>query len=257
MSNKREKDLWKELDKLAFWASALAIAVFAASYFIIAGTAPSEDSFWAIVRTFALDIIANLIPTFLLFAGSYALLRRIQILKAQRETEDLSEELASKVATRVVQTLADSVSRDASSSDWGMPRKPLSEDDKFRLMVSGEFEITKKYFDAESTPQKIVIQFTNRGNNVIHIEKVKFSATMDLKDTALLTSYRKEEGGRYIIVPFDNSKAEVLPGQDFVVEMHLAQRWESDAMSGLAGRWGYLKPDVTYSGQSVQLFYPI
>jgi len=248
MSEQREKDLWKELDRLAFLVSVLAVIILTIAYFIIAWTVPGADAL-NIAREFALEVIANLIPTFLLFAGAYALFRRIQTMKSDREIE----ELTSKVTAKVIQALVDTAPPSASTPN----SESLSEQDRFSLTVSGEFEITDKHFDDASSPQRIVVQFTNRGNNIIRVQKVKFSATRDLPDTALLTSYRKESGGRYIIIPFEPEDAEVLPGQDFVVELCLAQKWERNRINGLMGKLGYLKPDVIYNEQPVGLFYAI
>ncbi len=254
MSNDREKSLWKELDTLAFLASTVAIVILTVAYFIIGGTKPSEENMWSLARTFALDIIANLIPAFLLFAGAYAFFRRIQALRSDQETE----ELASRVSDKILERLKE---KETNVVADGMPPKSapeLEEDKELEHAISREFEITTKYFNDASDPQRIVVRFTNRGNNVIRVEKVKYSDTgLGLPALALLTSYRKEGGGHAILIPFASDKAEVLPGQNFIVELCLAQKWERDTINGWAGKWGYLKPDVVYNGQSVELFYSI
>ena len=98
MSNNREKNLWKEMDRLAFWASIAAIVILTVIYFAIGRMKPDEESIWSTACVFVLDIIANLIPVLLLFMGSYALLRRIQAFRTEQETEELASKIASKVA---------------------------------------------------------------------------------------------------------------------------------------------------------------
>ena len=115
MSGNREKEVWKELDRLTFLASIVAIVILVAIYFIIGEMKPSEESIWNTVKVFVQDIIINLIPVFLLFMGSYAVFRRIQTLRSERETEDL----ASKVAFKVVEVLRETntLTEDAPASD--------------------------------------------------------------------------------------------------------------------------------------------
>ncbi len=135
---------------------------------------------------------------------------------------------------------------------------PMDEaSDPLRRQVDDKFEITDKYFDETSDPQKIIIKFTNRGHNIIYVNKVKYSDSgLGLPESALLSSYRKVEKGRYII-PFDQSKAEVAPGQDFHVELCLSQKWSREDINRLSGNWGYLRIDVTYNGESVEIFNSI
>ena len=256
MSNQREKDLWKEIDRFAFWTSLLAIIILTVAYFLIAGVWTGEAQLLNVTQIFLLNVIANLIPVLFLFASSYALFRRIQTLKAEREVEELSQQIAEKVATKVLQSLFEAASHNAAESSKSRKRE-LSAEEKFSVLIQRELEITNKFFDDTSTPQKIVIEFTNRGSKIFHITKMKFSSTQELPDSAIDTSYRTEGGGRYIIIPFENSRAEVSPGQQFLVELRLAQKWERNRINGLAGSWGYLRPDVIYDGKSVELFYSI
>lgn len=254
MNNEREKNLWKELDALAFWASTIAIIILAIAYFVIGGIKPSEESIWSLACSFAMEIIANLIPVFLLFAGAYAFFRRIQAMRSEQETE----ELVSRISDKILERLAERKTNNVAEGIFSQSIPEVEQGKELEHAISREFEITTKYFDDTSDPQKLVVRFTNRGNNVIRIEKVKYSDTgLGLPASSLLTSYRKEGGGHSIIIPFASEKAEVLPGQNFIVEMCLAQKWERDTINGWAGKWGYLKPDVVYNGQSVELFYSI
>ena len=97
MSDKLEKNLWKELDRIAFIASAVAIVLLCVAYYFIGLTNPTPGTSNFVLRAFMLDVIANLIPAFLLFAGSYAVFRRIQALRSQREVEELASTVSAKV----------------------------------------------------------------------------------------------------------------------------------------------------------------
>ena len=136
---------------------------------------------------------------------------------------------------------------------------PAVDEDKDPLarQADEEFEITDKRFEESSSPQKLVIRFTNRGNNIIRVEKVKYSDTsLGLHESAILPSYRKESRGYYAI-PFDASKAEVAPGQDFLAEICLAQTWKREDIHRMTGKWGYLRLDILYMGKSVEVFNAI
>lgn len=98
---RREEALWKEVDKLAFWSSAIAIVLLSASYFIIPSFTSND-----LVRDFLLGIITNLIPVFLLFALSYAFLRRIQAIRSDRDNEILIQRITSTIRSDVLNELA-------------------------------------------------------------------------------------------------------------------------------------------------------
>ena len=133
----------------------------------------------------------------------------------------------------------------------GRTRDPIAE------QAHDEFEITDKRFDESATPQKLVIQFANRGSNIIHVKKVKYSDnSLGIPAAALAPSYRKE-GRQFFIIPFDESKAEVAPGQPFDVEICLGQTWKREDINRVAGNWGYLRLDVIYKDQVIELFNSI
>ena len=255
MSVAKDKKIWEELDRLAFWASVFAITLLPVAYFVIADCNVRTSTFFAIFREFALAIISNLIPTFLLLTGSYALFRRIQNMRSDNYTEELADDIAEKVATKVLEVVSKKMG-DNNSCFGDMP--PLSEKEQFAASVSSEFELTDRYFDDVSNPQKLVFQFTNRSNNnILKMRKVKFSTTKDLPKSALLTKYRTENEGRYIIVPYNEENADILPGQNFMIEIGLEQKWQKSAINKLVGRLGYIKPEVIFDGQDVELFYSI
>lgn len=101
------------------------------------------------------------------------------------------------------------------------------------------FPITGKNFEENSNPQKIIIQFTNQGNQSLNIVKVKYSSkTSGLPWQALLPFYKRDQDGRLIIV--DSSNIKIAPSQNFVIELCLGQIWRSSDIYTLAGEWGYL-----------------
>lgn len=119
-----------------------------------------------------------------------------------------------------------------------------------------EFEIMSKSFDETSAPQKLVVRFTNRSiNNIIRVEKVKYSGnSLGLPSTSILTSYRKESQGYYLI---DAPNLDVMPGADFLVEVCLAQQWKREDIERVAGSWGYLRVDIIYRNQAMEIFNSI
>jgi hypothetical protein len=105
--------------------------------------------------------------------------------------------------------------------------RDIAEVEKRKFKLRDGFEITNKSFDDTSDPQKIVIRFTNTGYDPIQVRKILYSDKgLGLPQSALSTSYQKESRGRYNI-PFNPSQSEVLPGENFFVELHLAQIWLS------------------------------
>jgi hypothetical protein len=256
MSENRETEIWKVLDRLTIGASIFAIVFLTLVYFVIADVEIQNDGFWAIARNFGLDVIANLIPTFVLIAGSYILFRRIQYIKSEHETNELAAKLSSKLMDNLNVNISSSNSSDATLAD---PISEESEEDKFKRKVKNVFEITDKYFDDTSSPQKIVVKLTNKSlRNIISVQKVKhYYMSFGLPETALLSSYKKEDDTRDVIIPFDNNKSEVLPGQIFEIELGLAQKWEREKINSMSGTWGYLRLEILFNNRNIELSYTI
>jgi hypothetical protein len=252
MSKQREKELWKELERLAFWVAMLLTVLSVVAYFVIAGSVP-ENPEPSDVRVFVLNVITNLVPTLLLFVVGYIFLRRIQSMKAEKEAEEFADMIASKVYEQVLEMLSASAPQGVAKLDSKTP----SPQDKLDMAVTGEFEVTNKYFDDKSNPQRIVVELTNRGNNILHVQKVKFTASLNFPDSALLASYGKEEGGRYLIIPPNLNNADVLPRQKYSVELCFAQKWERSRINGMLGSLGVLKLEVIYNGQLAVPWYYI
>jgi hypothetical protein len=97
MREEREKQLLSELDRLAFIASGIAIAILASLYFVVGLQVQSANPFLLVAREFVLAIITDLIPILIIFLISYTLFRRIQTIKAEQQTSDLAVQIAQEI----------------------------------------------------------------------------------------------------------------------------------------------------------------
>lgn len=132
-----------------------------------------------------------------------------------------------------------------------------SESNPLEYQLRHEFEISNKDFDEEKSPQKIIVEFTNRGNNTLDVQKVSYSQTgLGLPASALSSEYRKDSEG-HCVIPFDKNLSEVSPGDKFTVVMNLSQKWNKEDIYRLTGEWGYLHLSVIYKDESVVLFKKI
>lgn len=102
MVEDRDRSLWEEIDRFAFWVSALIIGVLIIVYYQISRTPSNEGTFWNILRTLSLDVLANLLPVLLVFSISYVLFRRIQALRSERDTEAVATKVASTISEKLV-----------------------------------------------------------------------------------------------------------------------------------------------------------
>lgn len=82
------KRLINETDKWAYFIAIAIITILGVAYFFLWSWQPYQTIEQGI-REFTLSIITNLIPVFLIFALSYAFLRRIQSIKSDDEQENL------------------------------------------------------------------------------------------------------------------------------------------------------------------------
>src|SRR5574341_729419 len=92
MNKNREKELLREVDRLAFVASAIIIFLLGLAYFGL-----ETSGIIGVARAFLQGIILNLIPVFIIFAVSYALLRRIQSIKSEHEAEELAHRIVEEI----------------------------------------------------------------------------------------------------------------------------------------------------------------
>ena len=96
----RTKALLNEIDRLAYIVAIGLSTVLVFTFFLIQSWEPPKEL--AAVRELALALIPNLVSVLLIFAFSYALLRRVQSIKSEQE----SDELAGRVATELQSDLA-------------------------------------------------------------------------------------------------------------------------------------------------------
>jgi hypothetical protein len=134
-------------------------------------------------------------------------------------------------------------------------KRPLSQEEKAREDVSrrvgGAIEKTLSRFEEETIPQKIVIGITNRSKDMfLHIENIKFQH-YKLPDGALLPSYHKS-GASYTGIPFDENVANLAPGNEFLVDLGLRQKWDPSDIERMKGALGFLVLDVVYNEELVE-----
>lgn len=125
--------------------------------------------------------------------------------------------------------------------------------DSPRRKLQREFEITNKRFYPDRSPQVIFIQLTNRGTKPITVNKVKYSDTLEFPASFLSSSYKRD--GHYYLIRDD--MIEVPSGENLAIEIELQGVYDRADIDRVAGRWGYLRVDVTHSGTQVELFYSI
>lgn len=96
------KSLWEELDRITYLGSIGGSVILSIMYFLLWFSNPTEASFLAAAREYVLALITNFVPIFLIFALSYALLRRIQFIRSEQESDALATNIATKTQTAVV-----------------------------------------------------------------------------------------------------------------------------------------------------------
>jgi hypothetical protein len=139
----------------------------------------------------------------------------------------------------------------------GLPSSVTEQETPLSRKARREFEIADKHFDDAKTPQRLVIRYANRGSTTVRVTRVKYSDSgLGLPSAALSPSYTRDSHGRYMI-PFDQQRAGVVPGQDFLVELELAQTWRRQDINRMAGQWGYLRIEALYGDEAVEMFYSI
>ncbi len=98
--------VWEEFARILFWLSIAAIVGFSIAYFWLSLWNPDKASFFGpfqlvAVREYLLTLIANVVPIFLIYVGSYILLHRIQSLRSEQETNVLATNIADKTQAAV------------------------------------------------------------------------------------------------------------------------------------------------------------
>lgn len=244
MTNQREKKLWYEIGWLRFLLAILTTLILGAIYFAIWGW---SQSFW---RDLFLSVVGNIIPVPLIFVFAYIVFRRIEELRLERD----SDELADKVILRIIQVaqVQSNVSSNENNFLDNLPQ--LSE---LYLKLSRELEVTKRLFDNKSKPQKLVIEFTNRGSNVIRLTKITYSDMVSGLPKAILSKTYRLDNGSDRIIPVDHSQSEILPDGKYTINILLDGKHEVDKINAWIGKWGYLHLELMYGAETENVQYTI
>jgi membrane protein implicated in regulation of membrane protease activity len=83
------QELLRQFDRYTIIVAIGSIIVLSVAYFVLGSFNLSPGSIWDMARQFAMSLITNLIPVFLLFAVTYALFRQVQQIKSEQEIESL------------------------------------------------------------------------------------------------------------------------------------------------------------------------
>ena len=241
MSDQRETKLWKEIGWLRFL---LAIAIT-----IILGIAYFSIWKWniSIWRDLFLNITANLIPVPLVFILVYIAFRRIEELRSDRNADELAD--------KVVQRLIDIANTQSTVS--GENNNFLGDPFQFselHMKLSREFDVAVNPFDTKSSPQKLSIKCTYRGDNIIHIKKISYSGRKlsieDLGDT-----YKRTNNGMNALIQQGNE--EISPGEHYVFDLILAKKWHKSTIESWFGNLGYLHFEIEHGQELENLQKPI
>jgi archaellum component FlaF (FlaF/FlaG flagellin family) len=246
MDNKRESNLWKQVDRLIFIIAILGLIILVGAYFFVANLENIDST----LRELILNVITNIIPTSLLFIGAYLVFRQIEKLRSERDADEIADRVIFKL-TEIAKIRTSKPENDDGFSEQSIQFSELD------LRVHREFEITNKYFDNKSKPQKIIVQFTNRGSNVIHLKKVTYSETgLGMPKSILSRSYRLDNG-RDILIPVDQNQSEIFPGNQYTIELCFDEKQDVNKMNGWSGNWGYLHLELIYADETLNLQYSI
>jgi len=244
MSNKRETKLWQEIGWLRFLLAIAVTFILGIAYFAVWQW---STSIW---RELLLSIIANIIPVPLVFILVYIAFRRIEELRSERD----ADELADKVILRLIQ-IAQVQANASEENDNFLGNLPqISE---LYLKLSHELEITKKFFDYKSKQQKLIIEFTNRGSNVIHLKKITYSDMVSGLPKAILSKNYRLDNGRDYLIPVDHSQSEILPDGKYTIDVLLDGKHDADKINAWIGKWGYLHLELTYGNEIENVQYAI
>jgi hypothetical protein len=243
VNNKLETKLWKEIGWLRFLLAIAITIILGVVYFAIWQW---NTSIW---RELLLSITANLIPIPLVFILAYIVFRGIEELRSERNADEIANKVILRLA-EIAKTPSKSVESGRASLAQPIQFSPLE------LILHREFDITNKYFDSKSRPQKLVVQFTNRGNDVVRVRKASYSDTgLGLPKSALQKNYRLDNNGNYVLV--NPSPSEIIPEGQYVEELCLDGKWEVDKINGWAGKWGYIHVELDYTDKTINLQYAI
>lgn len=93
ISEPHTKVLLRQFDRYTIIGAIVSILGLSIAYFVLGLLKISPGSIWDMARQFAMALITNLIPVFLLFAVTYLLFRQVQQIKSEQEIQSLVEKI--------------------------------------------------------------------------------------------------------------------------------------------------------------------
>ena len=92
----RTRRLLKALDRLAVWGAIGIIIILVALFFLVGNIAvdPQKRPVLDLTKSMLMSLSVGLIPIFILFVGSYILLRKVQNIKNEESQENLVKDVA-------------------------------------------------------------------------------------------------------------------------------------------------------------------
>ncbi len=246
MSNKRETNLWKQINWLSFILAIAAIPILGGIYFTIWQL---KESVW---REFFLNLVANLIAAPVIYVIVYMVMRRIEELRSERDAEELANKVVAKFFQILEEIQAKSPTANNAPLSFVEEGGRIPPDMKLRL----ELDVTaKKPFDSKSNPQKILVNCAYHGSNDIYIKKIVFQGT-NLKVKDHLSDIYKRDGFNAII---SEEQVKVSSGVPYTFELVLAntKRWKKDEMESWYEKLGFLHFNIEYENQPVNIAKPI
>jgi hypothetical protein len=239
MSTKREARLWKELRWRDLLLAGLITIILIAGYFYIARL----ETLSVTLQEFLLSIIANLIPTPLLFIVAYVLFNRLEELRSEKDADELADKVVEKLIAKVQTTTS------GESNNFLDAPFQFSE---LYMRLSREFDVVVKAFEVKSNPQKLIVECTYRGENIIRIREISYSGKK-LRVDDLSKTYTRTNSGMNALIQRGND--EIMSGGHYTIDLILATKWHKDTMeSWLKNKdLGYLHFEIEHGEESVNL----
>jgi len=240
MDNKRETDLWKQIDRLIFIIALLGLIILVGAYFFVTNMKNIDSA----SRDLILSVITNIIPTSLLFIGAYLVFRHIEKLRSERD----SDELADKVVLRLLEIAKIQASTPRENSNF---LDDLPEISELYLKLSRELDVAVKPFESKANPQKIVVECNYRGTSNIRIKKITYSGSkLSVKED--VSDIYKLDGLSALL---SEDKVDLSSGGKHTIDLVLAKKatkWNKTIESWY-GKLGYLYFEIEYGNEVVNL----
>jgi hypothetical protein len=242
MSTKREAKLWKEIRWRDLLLAGLITIILTVGYFYISGL----EVIGVTLREFLLNIIANLIPTPLLFILAYAFFRHSEELRSEKD----ADELADKVLQRLIEVIK--------SQPTGNGNKASRTSIQFsdvHMKLFREFKVSVKSFEEKLNPQKLTVECFYNGENPICIRKISYAGRKLGLDDLLESSYTRTDQGMKALIYKGN--VEISRGGHYTFDLILARKWHKDAIESWFEQLGYLYFEIEDGKDTENLQKPI